>query len=270
MRIKHLIIGLALIMLAANYAAAQVYTIKAKYSLLSIYTAEYHMLSFDRIDTANNYTVIADLDKKTITDPTDTYSPLAITDIVHEEGSMFYILKVKPSRYVKWRYYRLMVNHQGEPVYIQQTEQQKDRDVKRDTFYTTFTNNLAALSFYQKFTRIKDTVLNEDRSVAYSKINELWRQKWKFADNLVEMRDGYINWTGPGEKHHLGITAVYLVKKQGSDGIRVICTEKEGEFYDIYYMTSDRKIEERQLGPERFISITKVVDSKSLWAAILR
>jgi hypothetical protein len=267
---KYLIIGLALILLAANHATAQVYTIKAKYSLLTIYNSEYHMLTFDRIDTANNYTLIADFDKRTITDPTDTYSPLAITEIVHEEGSMFYILKVKPGHYVRWRYYKLMVNRLGQPVYIQQTEQQKDRDVKRDTFFHTFTSNLASLSFYEKFARIKDTVLNEGKSITYGKINELWRQKWKFADNLVEMRDGYINWTGPGEKHHLEITEVYLIKRQGSDGIGVIGKEKDGEYYDIDYMTSDRKIEEPQYGPERFISIVKVVDGKKLWAAILR
>lgn len=270
MRKKHLSITLAvLFIIAANHASAQVYTIKAKYNLLSIYTGEYHQLWFDRIDTGNNYILTADFDKKTVTDPTDSYSPLPITEIVHEEGSMFYILKVKPDKWVKWRYYKLMVNHLGQPVYIQETDQQKDRDERRDTFFHTYTSNLATLSFYKKYVRIKDMALNENQSSDYSDAHDMWKQPWKFAGNTLEMRNGYINWITGGETHHLEITEVYLVKKQGSDGIRLVCTEKDGELYDISYVNSDKRVEENQYGKESFIYITKNVSGKRVWAAIL-
>jgi len=259
---KNLFIAL-LLTLAANHASAQVYTIHAKYSVESIYIHEYHQLSFDRIDTSNNFTLVADFDKKTVTDPTDSYSPLIITEIVHDEGSMFYILKVKSDKWVKWRSYKLMVNHQDQPVYI------KDTDVKRDTFFHTYTNNLATLSFYQKTARIKDKTVNEDKFTNYNLTAELRKEKWNFTDNIVEMRDGYINWTTGGEKHVLDITEVYLLKTEGTDGLRVICTEKDGELYDINYLNSNRKIEENQYGKERFITIAKIVGSKRVWEAIL-
>ena len=101
------------------------------------------------------------------------------------------------------------------------------------------------------------------------KATQLREEAWKFTDNLVEMRDGYVNWTREGEKHHLEITEVYLVKKEGSDGIRLICTEKDGELYDINYLNSNLRIEENQYGKERFITIAKIVGSKRVWEAIL-
>jgi|GEM_PF-5108402 len=273
---KHLPLTLAfLLLLAANITSAQVYTMHPKYSLQSIYSYDKPpSLWFDRIDTAINYTFTIDFDKKIINDPTDYRSPLTITDIVNagknDGGSTFYILKVKPNKYLKWCYYKLMINSENIPIYIQETDQQKDRDSKRDTFFHTYTSNLATLSFYQATALIKDITLNEDRNASYSGMSNLWREKWKFADHVMEMRDGYINWTEPGKKHHMLIKDVALLQKKGSDGIRLVCTEKDGESYFITYGLTDVQIEEHQSWPERHILMFKVVDNKKVWGAILR
>ena len=271
---KYALITFSLLcMFMTNSATAQVYEFTTKYNLESMYIADLNELSFDVIDTGRHYTFIADLDKKTISNPVTILSTpeiLSITEIIHDAENRSYILKTPAEKGYKFNYYKLQLGEHDDPLYIQRVEKLKGRDMARDTFFKTYTNNLAALSFYKRISLIKDTVINETATETKTQLANLHNQPFRKADQLVEMRDGYIHWTIDGKTRHLKIKYVDLVKEYGSDGITMGCAERnDSEKYEITYVKSVKDLDRYHPGLQRFILIVKLVNGKRTWAALL-
>ncbi len=271
---KHLSIAIPLLFtLAANHAIAQVYKITAKYCSLTIYSLPYgNEMWFDMIDTGRNYAFVADIGKKTMTNPAGLFprDVIPITEIVHDKRNHFYILKYKKEAINRWNYYKLQLSADDSPLYIQVVENRIGSGSARDTFFFHYTNDLATLSFSKKYTDIKDTVLSADKTEADAQIEGLRKTPFRKTEEPMEMRNGYINWTREGLTHHLRILSTDLVEAVRSDGITLRCAERDNEYYEMTYLYSDRKVDEHQNGRDRYIVIIKYVDAKRVWAGVLR
>ena len=270
---KFLFIALTCVLtIAVNHATAQVYTITAKYSVAPIYSPNYGgNLWFDRIDTAHHYTFIIDIDKKTLSNPIYRNPPelISFSEIIHDESNHFYILKYKPERHNRWNYYKLQLTADNDPLYLQLALNSTISHSARDTFFDTYTNDLTSLSFAKKYTRIKDVTLDKDNYAANDQIRGLVKIPFRETNEPLEMRNGYINWTREGVTHHLLISSAELVKGDDANGIDVQCAERDGEYYDLAYINSDRKVDESQYGKEPYIMILKYVNGKKVWVGIL-
>jgi hypothetical protein len=204
---------------------AQVYHFKPKYYCQSIYGHEYDQLTFDSIKVFRQGAFVIDLNNKTITDPTE-YEIISITDVVSNGTQLIIKAKRVKESYQLWHQY-LMDVQDTNVIYFQ--EQETLKGSTRDTFYSTYSNDLGRFyfskSFHQKFVTAEKEKL------------------FVYSTNRVSMKDGYITWQeGKKEKkqktepviRQFKVTEIKRESSSETPGVTYYCAEGDVPYRFFY------------------------------------